>query len=655
MPTILELFQNKELLFPGGNTAQGAVKKDSETFIEQETSGIRIKSKVDLNNPLIYGNESSRIVNRSTPVLEDMIQNTMGTEATGGLIGKGLDKLTGGKVKSIRGLRDKINSTIGFPETQIPSRLIGDITQLPSSEQLPANANGSELGKFLKQTGGGNPKTIGKQVLGKGLELAKDKLRGALFGEQAGLGSNDAKKQTSVRLFNDETKYSDIEKSKTLRSDKSVKEDLETEGRIRLNTVSPIYGIQRKGDERNRYLDSGNIIKDSPYSPEDLETTRFNNGKITPMESEYGLSSGDDINIVAPSEEYEMEADSFMKIGEKVYKDFIPLWFKRLGAEKPLVFRAIVSGITETTSPSWSGNKFIGNPYSFYMYEGVERSLAFNIKLFAASPLELNTIWEKLKMLTSYTYPVISGGVTTPPIIDFRMGDIYSNRKAFVDSLTYTIPDESNWETDGNVGYLPKIVDVALSMKFIETPGSEERLYDMEISKEAVKAINDKRQADKDAIDEETRTNGGQPSEEEVKKESAKKKATVSIKREVGNLKSKANSMKPQIPSEIAGGVPNPAGGQGTINEKLDGKTPTEAINAEPQYTPKQAKNIASFKSMGYKEVSKSSVPSDQKQFISEEYGAPSVFMRRDQFGKFDIYQITPNFSIPIRVAGGYS
>jgi hypothetical protein len=192
-------------------------------------------------------------------------------------------------------------------------------------------------------------------------------------------------------------------------------------------------------------------------------------------------------------------------------------------------------------------------------------------------------------------------------------------------------------------------------MKFIETPGSEERLYDMEISKEAVKAINDKRQADKDAIDEETRTNGGQPSEEEVKKESAKKKATVSIKREVGNLKSKANSMKPQIPSEIAGGVPNPAGGQGTINEKLDGKTPTEAINAEPQYTPKQAKNIASFKSMGYKEVSKSSVPSDQKQFISEEYGAPSVFMRRDQFGKFDIYQITPNFSIPIRVAGGYS
>ena len=42
---------------------------------------------------------------------------------------------------------------------------------------------GTEFGKFLKQTGGGNPTTIGKQALGKGIGLAKDKLRGALFGE----------------------------------------------------------------------------------------------------------------------------------------------------------------------------------------------------------------------------------------------------------------------------------------------------------------------------------------------------------------------------------------------------------------------------------------------------------------------------------------
>ena len=72
MPTILELFRSKQLNFPAGSTADGAVKKDTETLIEQETSGIRVKSAVDINNPLIYGNEAMRITKRSTPTLEKM-------------------------------------------------------------------------------------------------------------------------------------------------------------------------------------------------------------------------------------------------------------------------------------------------------------------------------------------------------------------------------------------------------------------------------------------------------------------------------------------------------------------------------------------------------------------------------------------------------
>ena len=608
MPSIIELFKNKELLFPGGSSAEGAVKKDSETFIEQETSGIRIKSLVDVNNPLIYGNEATRLVNKSTPSLETMKEGTSGTEGGGGLIGKGLDKLTGGKVKSLGDVRDKVNDKLGIPSNQIPSRLIGDIEKLPTDQILSPDNNGTELGKFLKQTGGGNPTTIGRQALGKGIGIAKDKLRGALFGEQAGLGEAEGKlgmKTFAVETTTNKSTYSENNKSKTLiQPDKSAQEALETNTKlgVKLNTVSPIYGIKRKENERSNNQQE---IENSRYSPESNETMFHVKGLQTKMESEYGLSSGDNINLVQPSEEYKMEDNSFMQIGDKTYKDFIPLWFKRLGAETPLVFRAIISGITESTSPSWSGNKFIGNPYSFYMYEGVERSLSFNIKVFASSPLELGVIWEKLKMLTSYTYPVISGGVTTPPIIDFRMGDIYSNRKAFVDSLTYSIPDESNWEIDGDIGYLPKMVDVAISMKFIETPGAEDRLYDMTLSEAAVKAINDKRQADKDVINEEVRTNGGTPSDDVVVKEQRKKVATVNVlkgtsfKQAVSSLKSKANSMKGLIPSELAGGVSNPVAGQGTLNEKLDGKSPQEAIKGG-NLTEKQSSKIIGLKYLGY-------------------------------------------------------
>ena len=117
--TLLELFK--------GSPQDKAVKADKETLIEQETSGIRVKSAVELNNPGIYGNEATRIVQRSTPDLEKMKKGTGGTEGDGGLIGKGLGKLTGGKLTSIGDVRDKVNTTLGIPVNQIPTRVIEDI------------------------------------------------------------------------------------------------------------------------------------------------------------------------------------------------------------------------------------------------------------------------------------------------------------------------------------------------------------------------------------------------------------------------------------------------------------------------------------------------------------------------------------------------
>ena len=357
-----------------------------------------------------------------------------------------------------------------------------------------------------------------------------------------------------------------------------------------------------------------------------------------------------------------------MKVGEDVYKDFIPLWFKKIGADKPLVFRATISGLTETSTPSWSSNKFVGNPYSFHMYDGVERSLAFNIKLMAASPVELGIIWEKLKILTSYTYPTIGAGLTTPPIITFRLGDMYVDREVLVDSLTYTIPDESNWEIDGSIGYLPKTIDVALSMKFIEGTGAEDRLYDMEISKEAVKNINAKRTKEKDAMDLEAKNRGGKPNEAPIVKETTKRQSTVTVLKGKGTdlaaqasstIKSstdKAKDLKTNIADNMAG-ITDPISGQSAAADKLDGKSPLVAekeMETKNQYTKKQAKNITNYISMGYKEVPKSSIPTDQVQFIQSKHGNPSVFMRKDKAnGTFEIYQITPNFSFPIRVAGG--
>ena len=630
MPSIIELFKNKELLFPGGSTANGAVKKESETFIEQELSGIRIKSLVELNNPLIYGNEATRIVARSTPVLETMKQGTGGEQGDGGLIGKGLSKL--GIDGGVAGLRDKVNDKLDIPKLLIPTEVVNKIidskanttgegsvndSQTPITQKLYGK-NGSDVGKFLKQTGGGNPTTIGKQALGKGIGVAKDKLRGALFGDPDSIGTAEGKRY-AIEETTDQNTY-----SSTHISDRSVKDLAGFEALknnkigINLNAVSPIYGITRK--ESNRYKETRSLgfskydptSKDKTYTG--IEPYTKANGPKNQMFKDYKLGSSDRLNTISPADEYIMEDDAFMKVGEVTYKDFIPLWFKKIGATKPLVFRAIISGLTETSTPSWSSNKFIGNPYSFHMYDGIERSVSFNLKLMAASPVELNVIWERLKILTSYTYPTISAGLTTPPIITFRLGDMYVDREALLDSLTYTIPDESNWETDGAIGYLPKIIDVALSMKFIESVGAEDRLYDMQISKAAVLGINDKRTTDKEAIDLEAKTRGGVPSKETPIKEASTKRSSVSVltgkgssalsnakssaKGAVKSLKDKASDLKNK-PSDMAAGITDPISGQSAVADKFDGNTAAIAakeLETKKQLTTEQSNTIINTK-----------------------------------------------------------
>jgi hypothetical protein len=86
--TILDLFK--------GSTFDTAVESDKDTLVEFETTGIRPRSAVELNNPLLYGNQSIRIATRSTSAVEQMKQATAGTAGTGGVVGQGLAQITSG-------------------------------------------------------------------------------------------------------------------------------------------------------------------------------------------------------------------------------------------------------------------------------------------------------------------------------------------------------------------------------------------------------------------------------------------------------------------------------------------------------------------------------------------------------------------------------
>lgn len=671
MPTILELFRgsNKDItpnipdetpiakIFPN-STQDKAIKADSITLIEQELSGIRIKSKVELNNPLIYGNEAIRIATRSTSSVEKMKQATGGSAADGGLIGKGLGAITGGKfgkflfggkVTSLNQARDGINSRIGIPQNVIPT-YVNNTGELQAGlepdtmitlSKIKNDAKGTIVGTFLKNTGGGNPKTIGKQILGQGISLVKDKLRKALFGNPNTLGTNtvgatdkweyssklpyskqidnvkfnsksvskidkgatditkkvtqlqlDAKKKlgeasanataslkqklkgteskTELNKFLDEKtkektdnarpydeKYSsyvtsnsketnlkipNAESTDTIKKDTaeigkakeklgstatSVKDkltgkeskpaidkavesktktttataktyeekmDVNTLNGIDLSLVSPVYGIDRRKTK--------GVFGTSPYAFKDVKNntgavmpndpTRPYSGivggtKIGTLETKYGITSnkGDLINS-------SYGVDGKGTDGDK--KDLITFAIAGVNDKQKVYFRTLVTGLSETVSPTWDSAKFVGNPYSYYTYGGVERSVSLQLKMYCMNSSELASMWQRIQFLTSKAYPTIDkSNLVNPPFIEFTLGNIYQNKTAFINSLSYTIPDDGVWETGMDGMQLPKIVEVQLEFKFVENIGVEHKLYGTAISKEAVKTINNKR------------------------------------------------------------------------------------------------------------------------------------------------------------------
>ena len=504
MPTLLELFKNKDSFKYG--TPYSEVKSDTETLVEQETSGIRIKSLVEINNPLIYGNEAGRISLRSTPDLEKMKSNTGGEGGDGGLIGKGLSKL--GVEGGIGGLRDKVNSKLGIPENLIPTKVSNKVIELRGKELTSADPitpdtmgkNGTGLGKFLKNSGGGNPKTIGKQALGNGIGFAKDKLRGALFGEAQGLGDAQSTKEPQVNYTTSKKgeTYSDQKESvKNAKGDELLEELKET--KLDLSKVSPIYGVKREssGNQQKGTFGIGkqpfSFDSANPKKGEKLPTftakdgegysdfIKDNDDKVTLAER--GISnSGDTIAMGDPytttvnTENGEVTVEGFSPV-----KDLIPLFIGRYKSTTypMMAFRCSITGLTETSSPSWASNNFVGNPYKYYIFETVERSVSFNLQVYAQNPLELANNWSKLSNLTKLSYPLIENNMAHPNFTQFTLGDMYRDKVCIVESLSYTFPDNGTWETDVEGLLLPKFIDVAITLKFVENieDGSVRGLY----------------------------------------------------------------------------------------------------------------------------------------------------------------------------------
>lgn len=532
MPTLEELFRSKQLPSQGGKTAEEAYDiqnskdiklsvanpfirntgilaanvlrrnlgaKNSETLLEEEVTGVRIIAAA--SSPFIYGSRLLDIINKSTPSssaqnnshsvsISDAALGNIKKGATPSIVAQALQNKKVGK-------KDLNTST-----TQNRANQLDTIFK----ESQP-----SALGALLNNLLSSSPSAIGGQLLGSAIKLGKNGNLGGLFKKKDSAETNEIGTPTSpsksapgtVIINNGQTRFTAA--SAEFKNSYNFNYGSELNGTIQTSKSKPLFnanGVRYTGTIDTTKESTSGIVgkqviaisKDDTFEREindhnstsltikpketldRMKKSRFNTKRGMDVsghkytfdstdkliKKEAVINVSDDINL-----QNVLEEDGFDKI--KI-EDFVNLRFNSISNKKIVQFRATISGLSETVSPSWDSSKFIGSPFNYYTYSGVERSVSFNFKIFSLNLEEHKIAWDKLEFLTGLAYPqsYTAQNAVIAPFIKFTLGDMYKGKESFIESLSYTIDDTTPWEIEEKHYILPTIIDTSVTLKFVE-------------------------------------------------------------------------------------------------------------------------------------------------------------------------------------------
>ena len=217
-------------------------------------------------------------------------------------------------------------------------------------------------------------------------------------------------------------------------------------------------------------------------------------------DKDYSATTGDKIGLTGIIDEKAGPwPDDVSKETDLDGKDFIPFRFKyktrdtdfHTEVSRILVFRAILSGITDTITPQWTPTRFVGRPDNVHVYQGADRAISFNFKLYPQTKQELKPLYQKLNALVGLCYPGYQniesgkdslGQRMVPPFIKVTIGNLFYDCPGFLSSLAVTVDDGSTWELDPGMK-LPKYITVACGFTWVgkELPTINSKFYDTEL------------------------------------------------------------------------------------------------------------------------------------------------------------------------------
>ena len=110
-------------------------------------------------------------------------------------------------------------------------------------------------------------------------------------------------------------------------------------------------------------------------------------------------------------------------------------------------FRAYINQFTDTINASWNSFKYAGRGEDFYTYQGFSNSISMGFTVVAQSVQELSIMYQKLNYIKSTLAPNYSdNGYMRGNLHRLTLGGYFYEVPGIIESLTYTIPNDTTWE-----------------------------------------------------------------------------------------------------------------------------------------------------------------------------------------------------------------
>lgn len=158
-------------------------------------------------------------------------------------------------------------------------------------------------------------------------------------------------------------------------------------------------------------------------------------------------------------------------------------------------FYSAITDIKDSMASTWTDNEFVGSPVKNYIYQNVERTIGFTLKLFATNPETHMAMWDTIEWLKRLTLPYdYKNGITIPKILKINVGAVFSDVLCAVDSVDVSHDETAGWSNpiwklnskfyDDDVlnkydFTLPLVCDVNLSFKCLNPFETQKHNYVM--------------------------------------------------------------------------------------------------------------------------------------------------------------------------------